>query len=275
MADLASLEKARKQLEDLYLGVPDESVNLTFQHLVQATTQQQPPATSSSSNHSEEPILDLNPARPEPPNNPPDNRHVNAAPAADKLTGHGRHYHATPDRGSRRAVGLVERSIIVGKKYEKEDMSYVSGVSMSAGRRRRPGVPHSNICTLCTTYIYLFRHRCLVCGRVYCRHCMRIGMGDMAEGRKCVNCLGRRFSPRYIQTAGQTGCWMGYSTTVKQQELKWAEKGPRVKSMNRSCRSITSKSPTMAHSHVSNSSSFVQNTPYSPYTPTHQYPLPF
>nr|GMD69196.1 Extra-large GTP-binding protein 3 [Ipomoea batatas] len=274
MADLSSVEKARKQLEDLYLGVPDESVNLTFQHLlVQPTTQPHPPPTSTpsgdqkSSNHSEQPILDFHPAPPEPPNIP----HVNAAPG-EKLTGRG-HHHATPERGSRRAVGLVERS---NNKYEKEDMSYVS-----VGRRRgrRPGVPHSNICTLCTTYIFLFRHRCLVCGRVYCRHCMRIGMGDMPEGRKCVDCLGRRFSPRYIQTAGQTGCWMSYSSTIKQQELKWAEKGPRVKSRNRSSRSIitsTSKSPKMAHSHVSNnSSSFVQNPSYTPYTPTHHYPLPF
>lgn len=28
--------------------------------------------------------------------------------------------------------------------------------------RRRPGTPHSNICTVCTTYVYIFRHRCLV-----------------------------------------------------------------------------------------------------------------
>nr|GMD61194.1 Extra-large GTP-binding protein 3 [Ipomoea batatas] len=271
MADLASLENARKQLEDLYLGVPDESVNLTFQHLlVQPPPTSTPSGDQKSSNHSEQPILDFHP---EPPNNP----HVINAAAGDKLTGRG-HHHATPERGSRRAVGLVERN----NKYEKEDMSYVSGVSsMSVGRRRgrRPGVPHSNICTLCTTYIFLFRHRCLVCGRVYCRHCMRIGMGDMTEGRKCLDCLGRRFSPRYIQSAGQTGCWMSYSSTVKQQELKWAEKGPRVKSRNRSSRSVitsTSKSPTMAHSHVSNnSSSFAQNPSYTPYTPTHHYPLPF
>jgi hypothetical protein len=27
---------------------------------------------------------------------------------------------------------------------------------------RRPGIPHSNICTLCNKYVYLFRHRFLV-----------------------------------------------------------------------------------------------------------------
>nr|GMD64309.1 Extra-large GTP-binding protein 3 [Ipomoea batatas] len=166
MADLASLENARKQLEDLYLGVPDESVNLTFQHLlVQPPPTSTPSGDQKSSNHSEHPILDFHP---EPPNNP---HVINAAPG-DKLTCRG-HHHATPERGSRRAVGLVERN----NKYEKEDMSYVSGVSSILVMEGTIEVAQ-------------------VCGRVYCRHCMRIGMGDMTEGRKCLDCLGRRFSPR-------------------------------------------------------------------------------
>ena len=36
-----------------------------------------------------------------------------------------------------------------------------------------------------------------VCGRVYCRQCVVIGMGEMTEGRKCIECLGRRFGHRY------------------------------------------------------------------------------
>ncbi|KAG8368395.1 hypothetical protein BUALT_Bualt15G0041000 [Buddleja alternifolia] len=32
---------------------------------------------------------------------------------------------------------------------------------------------------------------------------------------------------RYIGKAGSVGCCMGYLSTVKQQELKWAERGPR------------------------------------------------
>jgi len=45
------------------------------------------------------------------------------------------------------------------------------------------------------------------------------------------------YSDRYIQRAGQTGCWWRYSSTVKQQELIWAEKGPRTGSERRYCRS--------------------------------------
>lgn len=40
-----------------------------------------------------------------------------------------------------------------------------------------------------------------VCGRVYCRHCVQMGMGEMAEGRKCVDCLGKRFSLRYFMVS--------------------------------------------------------------------------
>ncbi|KAK2992723.1 hypothetical protein RJ640_025226 [Escallonia rubra] len=35
MGDLSTLAKARRELEDLYLGVPDDSVNLTFQDLAE------------------------------------------------------------------------------------------------------------------------------------------------------------------------------------------------------------------------------------------------
>jgi hypothetical protein len=37
-----------------------------------------------------------------------------------------------------------------------------------------------------------------VCGRVYCSRCVKIGMGEMIEGRKCIECLGLKFSQRYI-----------------------------------------------------------------------------
>lgn len=73
------------------------------------------------------------------------------------------------------------------------------GSSIGGTRRRRPGIPHSNICSICSVYMYIFRNnRCLVCGRVYCRQCVSIGMGEMTEGRKCIQCLGKRFSQRYI-----------------------------------------------------------------------------
>lgn len=37
MGDLTTLAKARRELEELYLGVPDESVNLTFEDLAEVT----------------------------------------------------------------------------------------------------------------------------------------------------------------------------------------------------------------------------------------------
>lgn len=48
-----------------------------------------------------------------------------------------------------------------------DDMSMMSGISMTSmyqekSVRRRPGVPHSNICAVCSVYIYMFRNRCLV-----------------------------------------------------------------------------------------------------------------
>ncbi|KAF2954590.1 hypothetical protein DAI22_01g494400 [Oryza sativa Japonica Group] len=163
---------ARQELEDLYLGlgVPDESVDLTFKDL---------PSASAASEKQNDLLA------------------VSSTVVADRR---------------------------VGANYND--------------KRRRPGIPHSNICALCNSYIYLFRHRCLVCGRVYCRRCVGAGMGDMTEGRKCIDCLGRRYSHRYIHRAGTnltpsaaccTCAFWGYypdAQAVKLQELVWAEKGP-------------------------------------------------
>ncbi|EEF38431.1 conserved hypothetical protein [Ricinus communis] len=121
-----------------------------------------------------------------------------------------------------------------------------------------------------------------VCGRVYCRNCVGIGMGEMSEGRKCIQCLGRRFSQRYIQRAGMVGCCSRYPSTVKQAELKWAEKGPRRSgdrayghnSMMSRSRSPVNPRTTPTRAHVnSNPPSFVSGSPYSPYS-THHHHLP-
>ncbi|KAL1541032.1 hypothetical protein AAHA92_25302 [Salvia divinorum] len=108
-------------------------------------------------------------------------------------------------------------------------------------------------------------HRCLVCGRVYCRQCVAIGMGEMKEGRKCIDCLGRRFSQRYINKAGNVGCCLGYPSTVKQQELEWAEKGLRTRGDATHCHR-----PTVAPS----SHYHTPNPPSSPYSNTSHHFLP-
>ncbi|KAF8018730.1 hypothetical protein BT93_H3586 [Corymbia citriodora subsp. variegata] len=184
-----------------------------------------------------------------------------------------------------RNTGMVENGSMGHD--DMTSMSMSMSMSMAAhGQRRRPGIPHSNICTICSTYIYIFRHRCLVCGRVYCRQCVSIGMGEMTEGRKCVECCGRRFSQRYIQRAGQIGCCSRYPSLVKQAELKWAEKGPRRTAeraygrgsmVSRSRSPVTPRTPTRAHPssisiNPSNPPSFV----YSPYSPhSHRHHIPF
>ncbi|MED6138703.1 hypothetical protein PIB30_076939 [Stylosanthes scabra] len=120
-----------------------------------------------------------------------------------------------------------------------------------------------------------------VCGRVYCRQCVEVGMGEMTEGRKCIECLGLRFSQRYIERAGMIGCcsWR-YPSTLKQIELKWAEKGPR-RSGERGfshhygmppSRPRTPNKPTHIHSN-NDEPSFVMSGSYSPFSPHHHLPL--
>lgn len=86
-------------------------------------------------------------------------------------------------------------------------------------------------------------------------------------------------SYRYIQRAGRLGCCAGYPSKVKQEELRWAEKGPRrsgerqhgVRSsgvVSRSRSPVMPRTPTRAH--VSSPPSFVMGSPYSP-----SHPLPF
>ncbi|GAA0144896.1 hypothetical protein LIER_05218 [Lithospermum erythrorhizon] len=334
MGDKATLEKARRELEELYLGIPDDSVNLTFQDLAQVQQkkiQQQhslslekktsPPLISnqndsSSSSLNKLPSLDFNQsieASRQHFNNdhiqypnfhhhiPTDNHHnLHHMPGSttmsnpsenhlhhhghhqlgDHIHGHSGHHHGGHYTGHHHAElghhGGVETSVSFS------DMSGISMSSMMGGyngkvERRRPGIPHSNICTICSTSVYIFRHRCLVCGRVYCKKCVRNGMGEMTEGRKCIECLGRRFSQRYIQKAGQMGCCMGYPNTVKQEELKWAERGPRRSREKRYGQSsirprspspMTPRSPSSQIHTAGNTPSFVMNSPYSPYSHT-------
>ncbi|KAK6163848.1 hypothetical protein DH2020_000712 [Rehmannia glutinosa] len=285
MGDRATLAKAKKELEELYMGVPDESVNLTFQDLAQVrqhNTEKKKPEKTPSVPLAKLPSIDFNKGLEASFQGTNINSHHQNQLWGPRGHVYGHHDHPRDPAGYGGGGAGDQRSMV----YEDDIiMSHVSVV----GGRRRPGVPHSNICTLCSNYIYLCRHRCLVCGRAYCRQCVSIGMGEMTEGRKCIDCLGRRFSQRYIQKAGHVGCCIGYTSVVKQQELKWAEKGPRRTGDNKygnSMMTTTSRSrspisrpatPTRPqhNSHHSNPPSFVMSSPYSPYSPTNHHPMPF
>ncbi|XP_075478905.1 uncharacterized protein LOC142519758 [Primulina tabacum] len=334
MGDRATLEKARKELEDLYLGVPDDSVNLTFQDLAQVRQQNaadkrnaiEPISESSPKTQlAKLPSLDFSKGLEAsfPTTNYHHHQHnslhgdhhaIHRSNEGDfrgpvgNMFGHDHHrdhLHGLSLHSGDHGAGSFQRSVV----YD-DDMSHVSGMSVAyggergGGGRHRPGIPHTNICTVCCNFIYIFRHRCLVCGRVYCRQCVSIGMGEMTEGRKCIECLGRRFSQRYIKEAGKIGCCMGYPSLVKQQELKWAERGPRRSGENRYTHSVmvsrsrspaTPRTPNGPHSPINNHfpvtprtrtparphsphnpPSFVaSSSSYSPYSPAHHHPLPF
>lgn len=168
MGDRATLAKAKKELEDLYLGVPDESVNLTFQDFAQVRqhnaekpkpslsptmetisekSQQKSPRSSPLAKL---PSLDfskgLEATFPSP-------HHHHPQDGGGGMWGHGDH-----DHGHHRHHldhGGDQRSMMY------DDMSVAYGPERGVGRRR-PGIPHSNICAICCNYIYICRHRCLV-----------------------------------------------------------------------------------------------------------------
>ncbi|MQM05696.1 hypothetical protein Taro_038511 [Colocasia esculenta] len=237
MSDRGALVKARQELEDLYVGVPDESVDLTFKDMVSFQHSQVPEKKGSKM----EPIHEERKTELHAPGKSP---HLDSPKDSQTRTHLGRHaingevYRELVVRSSFKrhtAKGSPARSTMAEEhSHAYEDTSGYGRTSRSpyeerAGGRRRPGIPHSKICSLCSVYVYIFLHRCLVCGRAYCRQCVGVGMGEMTEGRKCIDCLGMRFSQRYIRRAGKAGCCCSsrYPTAVMLQELNWAEKGPR------------------------------------------------
>lgn len=185
MGELATLAKARQELEDLYVGVPDESVNLSFQHL--AELKQAHLEVAESKKHKMTPIdevaskeiitamgrspsLDFSRAihasRPHQHLVEMETRH--ASPRGHLHHGH-HHVHEETDHDH---ASTPRRNMHTGFRNNMDnsaaydDISGISVISRSTylerGGRRRPGIPHSNICTICSTYIYIFRNRCLV-----------------------------------------------------------------------------------------------------------------
>ncbi|KAI3993663.1 hypothetical protein MKX01_002676 [Papaver californicum] len=307
----ATLVNARKELEELYLGIPDESVNLTLQDLVKFKQQngvaerKQPNiepikevyATSGNEGFGiaktpsfafTKGLQDSESYRDH--HMEGDIKYTSPRDHHRYYQGNAFHNHTIQDISTPRNNDM--RSLESSFMYDDGSVCARSTFAEKGGRKRA-GIPHSNICNICSTYIYIFRNRCLVCGRVYCRQCKNIGMGDMTEGRKCVECLGRRFSQRYIQKAGEIGCCAGYSSTVKQQELIWEEKGPRRNGehhhggrggvhdhnsmmMSVAATSRVSRSPSPVRpAYVASSPPFVMGSPFSAsYTPTHHH-IPF
>ena len=187
--------RPRIELEELYQGIPDESVNLTFQYL--ANVHHASDKRSCSTMTTIDPISDKNSITSNP-TKAPSPSPMAKLPSLDFSKGlqatniHSHHLHhgnnhnhhqdfghgggggggdssswshfgqrVEDDRGHDRFSHASEYSMSMG--YDG-----MSGVSMASGkggsgRKRRPGIPHSNICTACSTYIYLFRTRCLVC----------------------------------------------------------------------------------------------------------------
>ncbi|KAG0447727.1 hypothetical protein HPP92_006525 [Vanilla planifolia] len=188
---------SKQVLENFYLGIPDESVDLTFKYLAVA---QQNEVVEMKSKGGE-----------------------------SRATDAGRKGRESKSEGKDIAGNKGSRVRGCSHVCATASPMVLSSFFEGKGQTQRQGIPHSNICTLCDVYIHFFRHRCLVCGRVYCKSCLRRGMGNLTEGRKCLQCLGRRYSQRYIQRAGKPGCCSGYPSEVKRQELIWAEKGARKK----------------------------------------------
>lgn len=268
----ATMAKARQELEDLYSGVVDDSVDLTFKDMARCRQQQQQNGVAErkkkamtanmepiyeqsrrESNTTKEllncPSLDFSVAF----NGLTNNRGRSAvgddrrASLEDELYNREQAAARAKGHGAADAVRGLKPLVVEASSRTYDDSSPLSQLASpfqgADGRKKRPGIPHSNICALCSEYIYIYRNRCLVCGRVYCKNCVSVGMGEMCEGRKCVQCLGRRFSQRYIEEAGQTGCCWRYSAAVKQQELIWAEKGPRRSGERRGGHQPVSGSP--------------------------------
>lgn len=237
---LSHFEKARKELEDFYLGVPEDSEDLSFDYLAQAQQQKAGPSSDIKKPGPSDPAAETNPRKQEQSaqfrrvsnnSNGGSFRNHRAGGGNERHASRGPHRyphreddngrtppfssqrinysvslgHVVPqvsfpsqivlvprqtvwasppqyveEKGSgaphaannlctRREGGGGFRSHAVERSVVYDEMSGMTRVgSMSryplGGEegRRRPGIPHSNICTICCNYIFIFRTRCLV-----------------------------------------------------------------------------------------------------------------
>ncbi|KAM3336736.1 hypothetical protein ACQJBY_030638 [Aegilops geniculata] len=275
-------KKAQQELEDLYLAVPDGSVDLTFRDFVVAPVQ--PPTASVAPAPTLAPIHEVEVEQPGEDDPERSNKALLSRTSTNIFTYKIESASSSDDDGQRQqdtaTAGFQlspspsppppgrshSRTTTTTTKSSTGGQLRPPPAHAHAGRSRqmrRAGIPHSNLCATCSRYMHVFRHRCLVCGRAYCRRCVGAGMGDMTEGRKCLGCLGRKYSHRYIHRAGRGAtaaagllclcccalhAW-GSSSSVRAEELLWAEKGPaprRRPSTSSSTTSISASYSTAA-----------------------------
>ncbi|KAI3994179.1 hypothetical protein MKX01_012436 [Papaver californicum] len=272
---------ARKELEKLYLGIPDESVNLTFQDLVNscASGNKGSSIAKSASFAFTKGLQDLKSYR--------DHRIIEDIKYNTSPRDHHRHggtdhrhqgnpfyNHTIQDISTTRnnEMRSLESSFI----YDDGNVCARSTFAEKCGRKRA-----GNLTPIIAPFIAHISIYFEACGRVYYRQCKNIGMGDMTKGRKCVECLGRRFSQRYIQKVGEIKCCAGYSNTRGNRDHYQRGHGGKGEEHDHSSNSMmmsaaaTSRSPPnpVRPAYVSSSPpSFFMGSPFSDsYTPTHHH----
>ncbi|KAG6738163.1 hypothetical protein POTOM_059725 [Populus tomentosa] len=221
MGDLKTLAKARMELEELYSGIPDDSVNLTFQDLAIHVKQSKnsPPEKINTSTTTKEPIQEATTPKQASPLTKLPSLDFNRGLQASKNHQQPRHLAEGHPLGQSHKHNL------------QHDDTHSPCGNIGSDHHDQSNHGHANIGRKGPSKSRFAPERSRefddVCGRVHCRNCVSIGMGEMTGGRKCIDCLGRRFSQRYVSRAGMVGCCSGYPSDVKQAELRWAEKGPR------------------------------------------------
>ncbi|TKY47257.1 hypothetical protein E2542_SST29317 [Spatholobus suberectus] len=251
--------KPKQDLEELYQGIPDESVNLTFQDLANVNSSNNINSTTATIEHAS--LVQLA---------TPQRYHHLLFPQCLVLTSERDWRHPIT------TITTMTTTTIIIKILAIEAVTH-HGVVLAM-----QVVVHMKNGEYSMSYGAMKNGESLASGKgLDAWQCVEIGMGEMTEGRKCIECLGLRFSQRYMERAGMVGfCSWRYPSTLKHAELKWAEKGPR-KSGDRgyghhSMASSRPRTPTTPRSPLSiaiTEPSFVMSATHSPFSAHHHLPL--
>lgn len=151
MGDGRTVMKAMQELEELYGGIPDESVDLTFKDF--ASMQQAEPE--------EKKVISMNPKlHQEITQQDQDMKKKKKNISAESKIPHStiifhEQYHLN-------SVNNINHMMSSAHLREEEEEEEEEKKQRGGRRKARPGIPHTNLCSLCNRYIHLFRHRCLV-----------------------------------------------------------------------------------------------------------------